>query len=68
MIARWCGNSVRVIEERYSHIASGHLQEVADLAGRGPSGGKAPEPEEPGWQPPASQLHLAKGKDSSEGA
>ena len=32
-IAKWCGNSVRVIEERYSHLMPEHLKDVADLVG-----------------------------------
>ena len=34
-IAKWCGNSVRVIEERYSHLMPEHLKEMADLVGSG---------------------------------
>ena len=30
MIAKWCGNSVRVIEERYSHLSPDFLKAVAE--------------------------------------
>lgn len=33
-VALWCGNSVRVIEARYSHLAPDHLNEIAALAAR----------------------------------
>lgn len=33
-VARWCGNSVRVIEERYSHLAPDHLTDILALCGR----------------------------------
>ncbi len=29
-VAKWCGNSVRVIEERYSHLSHDFLHEVSD--------------------------------------
>jgi integrase len=28
-VAKWCGNSVRVIEARYSHLAPDHLKDIA---------------------------------------
>jgi len=33
-VAKWCGNSTRVIEERYSHLAPNHLNDVAVLVGK----------------------------------
>jgi len=32
MVAEWCGNSARVIEERYLHLQPGHLDTVAKAA------------------------------------
>ena len=29
-VAKWCGNSVRVIEERYSHLSPEFLMDVAN--------------------------------------
>ena len=34
-VAKWCGNSVRVIEARYAHLVPEHLLEISALAGRG---------------------------------
>lgn len=45
-IAHWCDNSVRVIEERYSHLAPEHLAEIASRADRhsaSPSGTSTPK-------------------------
>ena len=42
-VAKWCGNSVRVIEERYSHLAPHHLSEIADLVER-PEGARPGTP------------------------
>jgi integrase len=39
-VAKWCGNSQRVIEERYSHLAPNHLSDVADRVGM--KGGESP--------------------------
>jgi hypothetical protein len=33
MIAKWAGNSVRVIEERYSHLSPEFLEAVASKVG-----------------------------------
>ena len=34
-VAKWVGNSVRVIEQRYSHLSPDHLKGMAELVGRG---------------------------------
>jgi integrase len=40
-VAKWCGNSQRVIEERYCHLSPAHLSDIADRVGK--TGTRKPE-------------------------